>query len=497
MKAENNAKKRLSAFSVKRMIAAGACAIALVITATVADASSRIKDIVDVEGVRENMLVGYGLVVGLNGTGDSLEDGHFTKQSLQAMLNRLGVKPTDAGLDSDNVAAVMVTANLPAFARKGSKIDVTVSALGDADSLLGGTLLVTPLLGADGEVYAVSQGQLAVGGFASEGNAETVVKGVPTSGRIANGGIVEREVSFSLANLQEVTLTLRNPDFTTARRVAQAVNAFLGTSAARSTDPTTVRMDIPDSYRDNVVNLITDIEQLRVEPDQFARVIIDEQTGTIVMGENVRISTVAIAQGSLTIRITETQQVSQPGPFAEVGTTTTVDRTNIEVDEGEDNRLNGSARRRVVARTGERPQRLRHWAARHDYDFTSGESRRCPASRHRGDVMNTALNTDYAAFQANANRVNAQANALQSGNQGMSINKMRKTAEEFEAVFISEMLRPMFENIEAAKPFGGGAGEDVWRDMQVDEYGKAIAKAGGIGLADSIVQEMIKMQEAG
>lgn len=304
-----------------------------------ATSASRIKDIVDFEGVRDNLLIGYGLVVGLNNTGDTLANGHFTKQSLQAMLNRLGVKPTDDGLDSQNVAAVMVTANLPPFARQGSRIDVTVSALGDSSNLLGGTLLVTPLLGADGEVYAVSQGQVAVGGFQTQGDAETVTKGVPTSGRIANGGIVEREVEYDIAGMTNVKLTLRNPDFTTARRVSQAINAFLGTSAAAASDPTTIQLEVPTSYRNNVVNLLTDIEQLRVEPDQLARVVIDEQTGTIVMGENVRISTVAIAQGSLTIRITETQQVSQPGPFAEVGTTTTVDRTNIEVDEGEERQL--------------------------------------------------------------------------------------------------------------------------------------------------------------
>lgn len=314
-------------------------AMILFASATTVDASSRIKDIVDFQGVRDNMLVGYGLVVGLNGTGDSLEDGHFTKQSLKAMLNRLGVKPTDDGLDSDNVAAVMVTASLPPFGRQGSRIDVTVSSLGDASSLLGGTLLVTPLLGADGEVYAVSQGQLAVGGFSAGGNAETVVKGVPTSARIANGAIIERELLFDISNLETVKLTLRNPDFTTSRRIAQAINAFLGTSAAVSADLTTVKVKVPSNYRDNVVNLLTDIEQLRVQPDQMARVIIDEQSGTIVMGENVRISTVAIAQGSLTIRITEAEQVVQPGPFAEVGDTATVDRTDIQIDEGEDKRL--------------------------------------------------------------------------------------------------------------------------------------------------------------
>ena len=308
-------------------------------TSSSTDASSRIKDIVQFEGVRDNLLVGYGLVVGLGNTGDTLATGHFTKQSLQAMLNRLGVKPTDEGLDSKNVAAVMVTATLPAFSRLGGRIDVTVSALGDSKSLLGGTLLVTPLLGADGEVYAVSQGQLAVGGFASVGDAETIVKGVPTSGRIANGAIVERELGFDLSSLKSVKLTLRNPDFTTARRIAQAVNAFLGTTAAASTDPSTVEVNVPVKYKQNVVNLLTDIEQLRIEPDQLARVIIDEQSGIIVMGENVRISTVAIAQGALTIRITEAAQVSQPGPFAEAGTTATVDRTNIEVDQGQGRRL--------------------------------------------------------------------------------------------------------------------------------------------------------------
>jgi len=323
----------------KSALVALVVAFFIVIAGSAANASSRIKDIVDFEGVRDNMLVGYGLVVGLNNTGDTLTTGHFTKQSLQSMLNRLGVKPTDAGLDSKNVAAVMVTASLPPFARQGSRIDVTVSALGDSQSLLGGTLLVTPLLGADGEVYAVAQGQLAVGGFQASGDAETVTKGVPTSARIASGAIIERELGFELSGMKSVKLTLRNPDFTTARRVAQAINAFLGTSAARPSDPTTIRLQVPSNYKDDVVNLLTDIEQLRIEPDQLARVVIDEQSGTIVMGENVRISTVAIAQGSLTIRITEAEQVSQPGPFAEVGDTTTVARTDIEIDEGEDNRL--------------------------------------------------------------------------------------------------------------------------------------------------------------
>ncbi len=313
--------------------------LALGIAMQPASAASRIKDIVEIEGVRDNMLIGYGLVVGLNGTGDSISDGHFTKESLQSMLNRMGIKTTDSAVDSDNVAAVMVTAVLPPFARQGSRIDVTVSALGDSESLLGGTLLVTPLLGADGEVYAVGQGQLAVGGFTAGGDAETVTKGVPTSARIANGAIIERELTFDMSSMNEITLTLRNPDFTTGRRIAQAVNAFLGSAEATALDLSTVRLNVPEGYVNGAVGLLTDIEQLRVEPDQMAKVIIDEQSGIIVMGENARINTIAIAQGSLTIRITEAEQVSQPSPFAEVGTTTTVDRTDIDVEQGDDRQL--------------------------------------------------------------------------------------------------------------------------------------------------------------
>ena len=307
--------------------------LALLLVCPTADAaSSRIKDLVDVEGVRENQLVGYGLVVGLNGTGDKMKDGSFTKQSLQSMLNRLGVKPTDKGTVSKNVAAVMVTASLPPFARHGGRLDVNVSALGDAQSLLGGTLLVTPLLGADGEVYAVAQGQVGVAGFAAKGQAESVVKGVPTSGRIASGAIIEREVGYEMANMEARTLTRRSPDFTTARRIAQAINALLGEPSARPSDNGTIAVSVPDRYQGSVVNLITDIEQLRIEPDQEARVLIDEASGIIVMGENVRVSTVAIAQGNLTIRITETPQVSQPQPFGN-GSTVVVPRTDIAVDE--------------------------------------------------------------------------------------------------------------------------------------------------------------------
>lgn len=319
-----------------------AAALAALVAGTVsapASAQTRIKDIVDFEGVRENLLIGYGLVVGLNGTGDSLDSAIFTRESLVGMLERLGVNARDSNLDTDNVAAVMVTGILPAFSNQGTRIDVTVSAIGDSESLLGGQLLVTPLVGADGEVYAVAQGPVAVSGFTAQGDAETVTRGVPTAGRIANGAIVEREVPFDLNQMETIRISLRNPDFTTARRIAQAINAYLGGPVAQSSDSATVRMVIPDAYRNNAVGLITDVEQLRVTPDNVAKVVIDEQTGVIVMGENVRISTVAIAQGNLTIRITETAQVSQPQPFSETGETVTVPRTQIEIDDDSDNRL--------------------------------------------------------------------------------------------------------------------------------------------------------------
>ncbi len=298
-----------------------------------AHATSRIKDVANFEGVRDNLLVGYGLVVGLNGSGDTLANSAFTKQSLIGMLERLGVNTRDESLKTSNVAAVMVTAVLPPFTRQGSRIDVTVSALGDSKSLLGGTLLVTPMLGADGEVYAVAQGQLAVGGLSATGNASTVTKGVPTNGRIASGAIVERELVFDMKQLKTVRLSLRNPDFTTARRISEEINRFLRTPLAEPTDPGTVKLVVPAKYPGGVVALLTDIEQLRVQPDQIARVVIDEQSGIIVMGEHVRISTVAIAQANLTIRITETEQVSQPNAFSNTGTTEKVDRTDIEIDD--------------------------------------------------------------------------------------------------------------------------------------------------------------------
>ncbi len=304
-----------------------------------AAAFSRIKDLADVEGVRDNMLVGYGLIVGLNGTGDSLRNSPFTLQSVQAMLERLGVNTRGANLNTKNVAAVMVTASLPAFATQGSRIDVQVSALGDAKSLQGGTLLVTPLLAADGEIYAVSQGSIAVGGFKAEGAAASIERGVPTSGRIASGAIVEREIPFQLASLERMRLALRNPDFTTAKRIQDAINRMLGAGSALATDPATVELILPRRGPGDVVALITDIEQLRVDPDQPAKIVIDDVSGIIVMGAEVRVSRVAIAQGNLTIKITEAPLVSLPEPLSERGDTVVVPRSEVVVDDSGDRKL--------------------------------------------------------------------------------------------------------------------------------------------------------------
>lgn len=313
------------------------CLVAFSVGCRSAAAQVRIKDIADLEGIRENHLVGYGLVVGLNGTGDKLDSAVFTRKSLIGMLERLGVNTSDqeAKLNTKNVAAVMVTATLPAFARSGSHIDIAVSALGDATNLTGGMLLVTPLLGADGEIYAVAQGAVSTGAIAARGAASSVTRGVPTSGRIANGASVEREVAFQLAAHVKPHLSLRNPDLTTSRRIAAAINRSAGAGIAVATDPRTVALDL--TSRD-VIATLADIEELRVEPDNAAVVVIDEASGTIVMGANVRISTVAIAQGNLTIRVTETPQVSQPGALSN-GTTTVTPNTQIQISDGSDKKL--------------------------------------------------------------------------------------------------------------------------------------------------------------
>ncbi|PPQ26186.1 flagellar basal body P-ring protein FlgI [Rhodopila globiformis] len=317
-------------------LAISLCLLLWLCLMAVAQADVRIKDIADVEGVRENQLIGYGLVVGLKGTGDNLIDNIFTKESLIGMLERLGVNTRDqaAMMMTKDVAAVMVTAELPAFARSGSRIDVAVSALGDAKDLTGGTLLVTPLLAADGEVYAVAQGALSTGAISARGAGASVTRGVPTAGRISNGGTVEKEVSFQIDKAHGLWLGLRNPDLTTATRISAAINRALG-PIARVTDPRTVQLDLSD--RDAMQTLST-IENLRVVPDNPAVVVIDEASGTIVMGDNVRISTVAIAQGNLTIRITESPQVSQPNPLTG-GVTTVTPGTSIQIDDQHDRKL--------------------------------------------------------------------------------------------------------------------------------------------------------------
>ncbi|MCC0808002.1 flagellar basal body P-ring protein FlgI [Methylobacterium sp. W2] len=301
-------------------------------------ALSRVKDLASIEGVRQNQLVGYGIVVGLNGTGDTLNNIPFTRQSLQAMLERLGVNTRGATMRTQNLAAVMVTASLPPFATQGNRIDITVSSLGDAKSLQGGTLLVTPLLGADGEVYALAQGSVAIAGFSAEGDAAKITRGVPTNGRVPNGAMIERETAFKMNDMRSLRLSLRNPDFTTSKRIAAAINDFMGADTAEPTDPATVTLQIPAKYNGNMIRLVTEIEQLKIEPDQTARVIVDERSGIIVMGRDVRVSTVAIAQGNLTVTITEQPQVSQPAPLSN-GTTTVVPRTGVKVDTGEGNKL--------------------------------------------------------------------------------------------------------------------------------------------------------------
>jgi len=309
------------------------------ISTTAQAKTSRIKDIVDVEGVRENQLVGYGLIVGLKGTGDKLGNSPFTRQSLQAMLERLGVSVKGENMNTGNVAAVMVSATLPPFANQGSRIDVNISSLGDAESLQGGTLLVTPLVAANGDVYAVAQGEVSISGFSATGEAASITQNTPTSGRIVSGAIVEREIEFQFEDLKSVRLALMNPDFTTSRRIAQAINGYVSDNIATAENSASVRLSLPSTYEGNIVDLITDIEQIPVQPDQPARIVVSERSGVIVMGANVRISNVAIAQSNLTVKVTETPQVSQANPFAEQGETVIVPRTDIDVNQGDEVKL--------------------------------------------------------------------------------------------------------------------------------------------------------------
>ena len=317
-------------------------ALILVLSAAGAEAAVRIKDIADVKGVRQNQLIGYGLVVGLNGTGDTLRNSPFTEQSLQSMLDRMGINVRNDNANPTtrpttlrtNVAAVMVTADLPAFGGAGSRIDVSVSSVGDATSLMGGTLLLTPLPGADGNVYAVAQGPLAVAGFSAEGAGQVLTQGVPTTGRIPNGALIEREVAGQFQDIDTLVLELRNPDFATAIQIVDAINRIAGgryrAQIAFERDYRTIVLSKPSHI--GPVRFLAEIGELTVEPDTPARVVIDERTGTVVIGRDVQVSTVAVSHGNLTVRITEAPVVSQPPPFSK-GQTVVTPQTFIEANE--------------------------------------------------------------------------------------------------------------------------------------------------------------------
>ena len=279
---------------------------------------SRIKDIADLQSARDNQLVGYGLVIGLQGTGDSLRNSPYTEQSIRAMLENLGIALEGGRARAKNVAAVIVTANLPAFVESGARIDVSVSSLGDATSLAGGTLVMTPLKAADGQIYAVGQGSVSVSGFSAKGEAEQLTQGVPTSGRVPNGGLVERQVAGEFADLGAMTLQLRNADFSTAVMIADVINEYardrFGKPVASEQDSRTIILRKPANI--SPARFIAELENLIVESDTPARVVVDERTGTIVIGQDVRISKVAISHGTLTVRITEAPRIVQPEPFS-------------------------------------------------------------------------------------------------------------------------------------------------------------------------------------
>ena len=306
--------------------------ILIFFAAAASAAPVRIKDLVEFDGVRGNDLVGYGLVVGLNGTGDGIRNAPFTEEIMSNILERLGVNITGEQFRPKNVAAVFVTAELPPFSRAGSTIDITVSAIGDAKSLLGGTLVMTPLNAADGQIYAVAQGTVIAGGASAEGDAGAVIQGVPTAGTIPSGARVEREIEFDFSALESIRLALRTPDFTTAGRIENAINGNVGRIVARMLDSGTVIVDIKATGALSPAHAIGQIENITVEPQRKARVVVDQRSGTIVMGEDVRISRVAVSQGNLTLRIEEAPVVVQPNPFA-AGQTFVVPRTNASIDE--------------------------------------------------------------------------------------------------------------------------------------------------------------------
>ena len=304
----------------------------LLVGSQAAAQSIRIKDLVEFDGVRGNDLVGYGLVVGLNGTGDGLRNAPFTEEIMTNILERLGVNVTGEQFRPKNVAAVIVTATLPPFSRSGSRVDVTVSAIGDADSLLGGTLVMTPLTAADGEIYAVAQGTIISGGVTAKGEAASVTEGVPTAGVVPAGGRVEREVDFDFTTMNQIRLALREPDFTTALRIENAVNREIGREVAQMLDSGTVLLDISRTGRRSPAHALSAIENVTITPEHKARVVVDQASGTIVMGSTVRISEVAVSQNNLTLRIEEAPLVVQPNPFSE-GQTVVVPRTGVAMQE--------------------------------------------------------------------------------------------------------------------------------------------------------------------
>ena len=295
-------------------------------------AEVRIKDIADVQGVRGNDLVGYGLVIGLNGTGDTIRNSPYTEEALTNILERLGVNVQDSDFRPDNIAAVLVTATLPPFAREGSRIDVNVASIGDASSLSGGTLVMTPLNAPNGEIYAIAQGNLLISGFEAEGAGASITQGVPTAGSIPNGARVEREIPYDFRLQKTVRLALRNPDFTTAGRIEESINTASGAQVATLLDPGTVEVDL-SGFRGNPAHAMGQIENLTLKSAEIARVVIDQRSGTIVLGEAVKVSSVAVAQGNLTIKIAETPVAVQPNPFG-FGETVVLPRTDVSVEEG-------------------------------------------------------------------------------------------------------------------------------------------------------------------
>lgn len=301
-------------------------------------AAVKLKDLVEIEGVRGNDLVGYGLVVGLDGTGDGLRNIPYTEEALSSLLERLGINVQGEEFRPNNVAAVLVTATLPPFARTGTQIDVTVSAIGDAKNLTGGTLIMTPLNAADGEIYAVAQGPVLVSGFSAEGEAASVTEGVPTAGTVPNGARVERELGFDFADMENIRLALRAPDFTTASRIESVINNNTGKAIAVMLDATAVEITVDRQFQ-SPAHMISQIENYEITPAQKARVVVDQRSGTIVLGSEVRISSVAVAQGNLSIRIREAPGVSQPNPFSRNGDTIVVPRTEIDVADAADRKV--------------------------------------------------------------------------------------------------------------------------------------------------------------